>query len=309
MKKHNQLLSLLIFIFLLGSSQLSFSQTYKISGRIIDGNTEAGLDSVYLNFFIKEYKEWKWVETDPNGYFEFDSLVPGKHNLQIRRESYKTRHMLIEITDHSITEDVKIYRKGSPVDLAVEDLAFADIQHMGFAWTFYNPPHRSKSELFSSSVKFELFSAYKAKISNVNQVGIEISPLSLVWHQFDTDNQGGTELKENEKYFGAYFTLGVFHRLILSKRKKKGTLGSFLDLGIAYELPYLFRYSYLTGTNHKHLLKNIHKRNEFSTCLRLGFDIFSLKASYRLSNIMKAGYLSPPKLKIGVEFGFSSVTD
>lgn len=154
-----------------------------------------------------------------------------------------------------------------------------------------------------------MYSAYKVKVSNFDQIGVEITPLSLVWHQFDTDNQGGTELKENEKYFGAYFTLGVFNRLIISKRKKTGTLGSFLDVGIAYELPYLYRYSYLTESNHKHLIKKIHKRNEFSTWLRVGYDIFSLKASYRLTNIMKEGFLSPPRLKIGVEFGFSSVTD
>ncbi len=109
---------------------------------------------------------------------------------------------------------------------------------------------------------------------------------------------------DNEKYYYWNLNFTLLSRLTTFDYKRYGTKGPYLDLGISYNFPLLFRHI-ITEDNTKISTKRIHNYNDFSTTARLGYSMFALTLEYRLTNFLKEDYPEQPKIKIGLSIFFA----
>ena len=125
----------------------------------------------------------------------------------------------------------------------------------------------------------------------------------MAWINLNNDTLITKVYHEKERYFSATTELFVFTRYVT---KANDDRGFFVDLGAGYSLPYNFKYTYYTDKYVKTSANHIHKFNDFQAMFRIGFYAFDIKATYRLTNIIKDNdnfnLIEPPKLNIGIEF-------
>ena len=282
-------------------SSLSYSQNYRITGTIVNGDTKQPIDSAVVYLFGKGYLEYTHWVTDSTGKFLFDGLGTGRYNLHFYHDTYKSGQKMIRITDSSVYFQLYMFHVDSSGVSRVDDIAYEDNYHGGFAVNFYNP---DISPEFKSSFNIEYIYSFKKKVTTYDQIGLDLIPIKLVWHNLNRDTTIANEKYKAERYFGYYLSAFVYNRLIINKQRKTGFPGLFLDLGVGYEFPLYFRYMYKIDSDHKTTMSRIHRMNEFVGMARLGFDVISIKATYRFSDIIKNNYPEPPKFKIGIEFNF-----
>jgi hypothetical protein len=296
----------LIFLLLISFLQLQAAngQHFSISGKVYDSASRLPLDSAVVNIFNSARMFQATRYTDTSGYFMVDSLPPSKYEVYVMRRSFRVYQNDVAVADSSHYLTPYLYKENQdwhPRDSFIEDIAAEDIVHAGIAVSFYNPPLNAGPGLFKSSFNTEWISCYKTKLTRYSQLGFEFSPFKLAWHYLDKDTINTSQIFKNEKYFAYYVNAFVFGRLFITKQKKNGYPGLFIDLGGGYDLPIFFRYSYFPEKSHKAVVKNIHNFQEVSAMFRLGFDLVTVKATYRFFDILKNDFTQPPKLKIGLE--------
>jgi len=95
-----------LFLILILYSQLSFSQIFSISGKVVDnlGNPLPGVNIVVLEKNIGD-------ATNSNGDYIIGNLTPGDYNLEFSIIGYKSKAIKIIITDKSIIADVILIEK------------------------------------------------------------------------------------------------------------------------------------------------------------------------------------------------------
>lgn len=280
---------------------MSFCQNYQISGTIVNADTKQPIDSAVIYIFGKGYLKFTHIITDSTGQFQFDSLSAGRYNFHLYHDYYKTGQKMIEITDSSVHCRLDMFHIDSSGVSHIDDIAYEDNYHGGFAVNFYNPNINSE---FKSSFNIEYIYSFKKKVTSFDQIGLDLIPIKLVWNKLNNDTLITTEKYKSERYFGYYLSAFAYNRFIINKQRKTGYPGLFLDLGVGYELPLYFKYSYKPDSDNKTITGNIHKMNKFVGLVRLGFDAVSIKATYRFLDILKDNYPEPPKFKIGIELNF-----
>ena len=105
--------------------------------------------------------------------------------------------------------------------------------------------------------------------------------------------------KDSEKYYYWNINYLVFTRLTTFNNKTWNTKGIFLDGGISYNFPLMFRYVVTEG-NTKVVTSRIHRYNDFSGVIRLGYKPISIMFEYRLTNFLDEEYPEQPKIKLGI---------
>lgn len=157
----------------------------------------------------------------------------------------------------------------------------------------------------------ETFSAY-------NQFGFQIGGTSSIINYLKIGQQFGSSMnytyfneskslfptfdKDIEKYYYWNLNYMVFLRATFYNNSKKSR-GLFMDGGISYNFPLLFRHVIVKGDT-KTVTKKIHHYNDFSAIFRLGFAPVAFTFEYRLTNFLDTFYPEQPKMKAGISFIF-----
>ncbi len=157
----------------------------------------------------------------------------------------------------------------------------------------------------------EIFSAY-------NQFGFQIGGTSSIINYLKIGQQFGSSMnytyfneskslypnfvKDTEKYYYWNLNYMVFLRATFYNNSKRSR-GLFMDGGISYNFPLLFRHVLVKGDT-KTVTKKIHHYNDFSAVFRLGFAPVAFTFEYRLTNFLDTFYPEQPKMKAGISFIF-----
>lgn len=162
----------------------------------------------------------------------------------------------------------------------------------------------NKNNTFSGynqiGVKFGMLNEIMKHISFGQQVGSNIS-----YTYFNTTNSlEPSIIKDSEKYTYWNFNYMIFVRLTTFNNKTWNTKGLYLDGGISYNFPLMFRHV-MRESDTKIVTNKIHRYNDFSAIFRLGYKPISLMFEYRLTNFLDKNYPEQPKMKIGVAFMFA----
>lgn len=287
-------------------SKFSLSaQYYEIAGKAIDLSNMKTIDSVLIYNFSKYGGQFQEVVSDADGFFVFDNLRKGSHDLSFMKKGYKTKFETFKIKDSSIFIEVYLIPNDSPQVYKIEDIASTDNYHGGFGVDFYNPPLKNYDNPFKNYFSIEYIYSFKKKICSYDQIGFEFSPLKLVWGNLNNDSVITPIVYGTERYFGYYVNTKIYNRIFFFKNKNSGAPGLIMDLGISYEFPLTYRYKYFDG-NSAYMIKNIHNYKELELFARFGYDVFLIKAGYVPFNVLKEGYPQPPPFQVGFELNFPS---
>ena len=258
------------------------AQVYELQLQVVDGDTRQPIDSVTCSLSGARHSAYRVEYTDTTGRLTIQGLKKGRYGLFLFHPRYKTYQGSVSIKDSAVHKQVLLYHIHSPhasEAQALGDLAERDFMHGGFAMYFYAPPVGQEPGLYDVNMGVEWLYSYKTKLTSYNQLGIDLIPVKLVWHSLFKDTLVTKEIFDAERYFGWYSSVFVYNRLIMSRQRRGGFLGAFLDIGLGYEFPITYKYSYRPSRDSKYILKRLHKYNEVSAIARLGFDYYSIKAS------------------------------
>lgn len=164
----------------------------------------------------------------------------------------------------------------------------------------------NNNDVFTSYCEFGIKSGQEVALYKHFSLGVQ-GGSSMNWTNFDKNHSISPQFKhQEERYYYWNFNMLLFGRLTSYNNKTWGNDGLNLDAGISYNFPLIYRYVLIQNST-KTIKSHIHKYNDFSTIIRLGYSSVYFTFEYRLTNFLKEAYPEQPKYKLGIAISF--VTD
>lgn len=158
--------------------------------------------------------------------------------------------------------------------------------------------HQTQNQLFLIGSSVNIYQPVSKYYTLAHEFGATAAYTQL---SDDTARDYGQHVK-SDYYLGLNVHYGFINRFTFYDNKKYGADGLKIDLGIAYNLPLVFReYRKLDS---KRVLedRHIHRFNDFYALFRIGYKYVGLQAECNLTTFLKAGYAEIPKYRIGLVF-------
>lgn len=242
------------------------------------------------------------------GSVKIDSIMPGNYYLDIYRAGTRqlTIHRLVvkkdSITDlgidfQSITHRYALLQNGKNLEANIS----SGIPNTAFTFQTYQPGFTSDKGIVNSIYDFGIkftplyypskYYGIGANIgSNIGFCRLQKDKLKLFTDTFNV-----------EKYFYWKIFAGLNNRFVFVQPKvHKVFRPCFLDLGIGYNFPFIYRYVGVTRDS-KRIKGFISNLNDFSVTARLGFGFLAFTSSYRITNDLKKTYYNVPRLMFGID--------
>lgn len=290
---------ILAFILFLILPFFGFSQ-FTFSGQIVDFETKTPIPCAKIEVYYNDNDSVKMAFSDSNGKFSFDSIQSRNIFVSINRLDYDSYDEKIDLDSVRGEMIIELFAYGyEPYITDVTKEEMADFTVISIA---YNPFLESFNSKYKSSFNFSIYAfEYKWKLNKIQQLGLRYSLLDFAWYKYG-DNFSSTVFPNiKERYFSFSASAFIYNRFIISKQKETGKRGLFLDLGVGYRLPYIFRYSYFPDKNTKTTYKKIIKYNDAELFGRIGYGSIAIYGTYRFFDMMKGIYFEPPRFTIGIE--------
>lgn len=104
---------------------------------------------------------------------------------------------------------------------------------------------------------------------------------------------------ENERYFSWNIDVSLIGRISFFDMRKDYKNGGYLDLGIGYHFPLLFRHVYSVD-NRKFITNKLHNYKNITPLVRLGYNSFAFTYQYQLYDYVDSSFPQNPKHSIGI---------
>lgn len=103
-----------------------------------------------------------------------------------------------------------------------------------------------------------------------------------------------------ERFFKWTLSEGLFFRFSVPNIRRAPITGLIFDMGAVYHFPLLMNYTYFISDNFRHSVGRIHRYNDVSVMVRIGYAPLVVFAEYNLFDYVKQPYPQMPKLRFGV---------
>ncbi len=269
-----------------------------ITGQIIEKESKKPIRCVWVEVNHEELDTI--VYSDSLGFFSFTPLFDGKYYLSFKSVSHDFLLITViaDTVKNPIIVEMEPFEYNDPImDLAKQDqfgLTLIAISFLPYQSFVNDDFHRT---FYLSFYAFD----NRMKLASFDQLGISWSLLNFQWNRFANPVEG------YDRYFSFNGSLFLYNRFLITKQKKRGQRGLFMDIGAGYRLPYYFSHSHFYDKNLKKNTREIHYRNvvkynDFEAMMRLGYGFVNLFATYRFTSIIKSPYtIEPAKWNIGIE--------
>lgn len=278
----------IIFIIL-----FSYSTYYSQSGSLC---LEVG-DDTYYEFDL--YRDTVLIKEKVVDFYEvcFDSLPEGEYNVKIYRDGYFVMHRFkLEVKrSKKNTYSIDFYEpyEKELADTIIDEIFTTTVNYLS---SLNNPEF---SSLINREFRIAVLQGESFIVNKNIEVGIKGGgELSLTDFKNDTSLVGLTGVKR-ERYFDWNLAIEPTIRFSTNNRRSYETKGLFLELGACYHFPLVFRYVYSLN-QYKYTQSRIHNFNNLEGGVRLGYQEFSLMASYRFFDVVKGSLPQLPKLNVGL---------
>jgi len=289
----------LIYIFITLIASLltikTYSQTGKLGITVSDDIEEGTIQLLLNNVLIDEYQldssEEEFMKTLNVGSYELtliteDSVKQSLSNVQIKESLTTIVYFYPSYISYYDPNDTNITSR------------FISYAHFLTGNNFINNNDNFNS-YYDFGFKKGSLNVLTKNISIGGQIG---SSMNYTYFNKSHSLSPLTEF-DSEKYYYWNLNFTLLTRLTSFDYKRYGTYGPYLDLGITYNFPLLFRHV-ITEDNTKTSTKRIHNYKDFSAITRLGHSAFALTFEYRLTNFLKEDYPEQPKIKLGLSILF-----
>lgn len=287
------ILKTLLFLGICLSSILSFGQTGKLTVTAYDdyySNTcYLYLEDSLIN--IKYFEDGMGVD--------FDSLETGKYKLKIiGSEDFRTTLYPIQIRNNEITY-LTIY---SPYIWSKKSSDSIKYEKFETAFKFLtNLNSNGTSPLINRNYQIGITQGSIFNKKNLGTILSLGSSFSYTDFQNDTSFYNTISNIKNERYFGWNLDACIMGRLSTYDMRKDYKKGAYLDIGVSYHFPLLFRHVYKIE-NRKYITKKIHNYKNLTPTFRLGYNGVAITYQYQLLDYIKESFPQNPKHTVGLTF-------
>ncbi|MBM77625.1 MAG: hypothetical protein CL846_04025 [Crocinitomicaceae bacterium] len=245
------------------------------------------------------------VRLTSDQFYEKIKLNPGLYDIKVYYINSGDDDVLIEtihsfdVLDEQINE-IELNLHESWTYDSSDTLAYSDVFiENNFGFGNYIPS--SGNEIINSHFVYELNVKSLYVVNSFYSLGFNVG-MGYSNSVFD-ENQtiSLTGLHEKESYNYLFSNVAFVNRFTFYDNTNYDNNGFFMDLGINYSLPILFRHNTRDG-NFKTVENKIHKFNDVQGICRIGYKGISLYANYRIFDIVKNNYPSLPKFVFGITF-------
>ena len=286
---------IVILVFLIAFPFIMEAQT-SFQGYVFDIDTKTPLSCVEVEIMGSE-KDIR-AYSNSEGLFVFNDLPEGDYYISTDFSDYMYYEDDVYVETGIDDYNIELYLIDSPIS-RIEDIADEDILDLGTCISFYSPSIANFNNDFKSDFSIEMYNIEaRFKLANRLQLGFKTMPIALRWTSFSNPDAGFTK----QRYFSASAGLFIYTRIIPTVLPNSGKRGMFIDLGAGYILPYYFAESKFTSKYNRETGRHFHNYKDFEAMFRLGFTWLAVKATYRFTDILNAGYTQPPRLQFGIEF-------
>lgn len=253
------------------------------------------------NKLISENKEFlrdfeSYIDTLPAGFYKISCYINFNKDL------------IEEVRKVEVIENKKTSIIFSPPTINTYDIYYDSIYSDNFFATlnistgnnFVNPDDLT----FSGYNQFGIHIGGTARLFKFAEIGQQFGSNMNYTYFNESKSLYPDVVKETEKYYYWNLSYMIFLRATLYNNHKKRK-GLFIDGGISYNFPLLFRHV-LVKENTKTVTKKIHHYNDFSAVCKLGYQPVALTFEYRLTNFLDKKFPEQPKMKLGISFIFGN---
>tara|TARA_B100000963_G_scaffold249756_1_gene218747 strand:+ start:211 stop:1131 length:921 start_codon:yes stop_codon:yes gene_type:complete len=247
----------------------------------------------------------KPVRINTDQFNEKIKLNPGLYDIKVYYINSDNNDILIETIHSFEVLDEQIYN----IELNLHEswnydssdtLAYSDVfieNNIGFG----NYIPFNSNEIINSHFIYELNVKSLYVVNSFYSLGFNVGMgySSSVFDENQTISLTG--LHEKESYNYLFSNVAFVNRFSFYDNTNYDNNGFFMDLGINYSLPILFRHATRDG-NFKTVENKIHKFNDLQGLCRVGYKGISLYVNYRIFEIVKNNYPSLPKFVFGITF-------
>lgn len=245
------------------------------------GNGDSLLDSCYYSFCECTFNDLNIGEYNFK-IIRNDTLIKRLYNIEVQDGKV---HTYFSYTESNYTRDI--------ADTIVDEIFTTTFNYLS---SLNNPEF---SELLNREFRVAVLQGASFILNKNIEVGIKGgSEFSLTDFKNDTSLVGLIGVKR-ERYFDWNLAIEPTIRFSTNNRRSYETKGLFVELGACYHFPLVFRHVYSLN-QFKYTQSRIHNFNNLEGVLRLGYEEFSIMASYRFFDIVKGGLPQLPKLNVGL---------
>lgn len=227
----------------------------------------------------------------------FNDLNVGEYNIKIIKDDTLIKRLYkVEVEDGKITS---YYSYGESIstneiaDTIVHELFTTTINYLS---SLNNPGF---NKLINREFRFGFLQGSSFLINKNIELGIKGGvEFSLTDFKNDTSLLGLTGVRR-ERYFDWNLSIEPSIRFSTNNRRSYESKGLFVELGTCYHFPLVFRHVYSLNQS-RYTQSRIHNFNNLEGVLRLGYEEFSIMASYRFFNVVKDNFPQLPKLNVGL---------
>lgn len=278
-----------------------FSQG-SIKGKVSERGTNKAIPCSEITLFNNNHKFITYSNQD--GEYSFQEVPVGIYNLKSNHKDYIPYQEKFTIRADStilnnITMDSVVYNDGHSDSVEVNDW---------FSYTFGVNFHYFAPDnyLFKQNLSIQPFNLeFRRLLVDQMQWGLLFIPLELSFHDFKKPEASPAikpslldEFNDEKNYRSASAGLTFYIRRILTENSF-GSAFYYIDMGLGYKIPYSYKLNYLNDAKSKITKQGIHKFNQFEFMMRLGVDIYTIKANIRLTDYLR--YKQIPRYSLGLE--------
>ncbi|MGM0648134.1 MAG: carboxypeptidase-like regulatory domain-containing protein [Bacteroidota bacterium] len=272
-----------------------------LNGKVSEQSTKNPIPCCEVKLFNNNHEFMTF--SNQNGEYSFQGVPVGTYKLRCFRNDYFSYQETFTLCDDSmvinITLDSIIYLDGSNDSVEVND--WFDYT-FGIDLYYYTPGNK----LFKNNLSMQPFNVeFRRLLTDQMQWGLLVIPLELGFHNFKNPEVNPIikpavldEFHNKKNYRNVSAGITFYIRRILAENNF-GTALYYIDLGLGYKIPYTYKLNYLNDANSKVTINGIHKFNQFDFMMRLGFDIFAIKANIRITDHLS--YKQIPRYSLGLE--------
>jgi hypothetical protein len=259
--------------------------------------TLSSKDSVYSKKTFTYPIDHEWVlDSIIDGEYvlsvEIDSTIIAKYNkIIVTKNKVNNYYFAVESNTHDLFKsDSDSISNKEKVELTMNVLYGNN--------DFYETNRYQKNEMLSGEFSFNMYKAVLKHYSLGIKYGYQYA--NTKFYNDTTHYLGKQTLSKH--YSSNIINIGFVNRFTFFNNQKIHNDGLKLDIGIMYNFPLSFKEITRVTEKTTQIARHIHRYNDFSAIVRLGYKNIGLQAEYNITNFLLMKYTEIPTLRVGLVF-------
>lgn len=294
--------SILLFVFINVFSQNMGNLHLQIT---LDNQNAYANKYIKLSLLKKDTVYTKHFTSNENIVWNLDSIPLGTYNLNVNVDSNTIANYHGLTIENNKKNNYYYHMESSKYSLHKDSINDDEREKVELTMNvlygnndFYETNRYQKNEMLSGEFSFNMYKAVLKHYSLGIKYGYQYA--NTKFYNDTTHYLGKQTLSKH--YSSNIINIGFVNRFTFFNNQKIHNDGLKLDIGIMYNFPLSFKEITRVTEKTTQITRHIHRYNDFSAIVRLGYKNIGLQAEYNITNFLLMKYTEIPTLRVGLVF-------